>query len=204
MPKISKEMEIEKVNEIVNVCRELYKNKSFKDISIKDIGEKTSFTRTSIYNYFETKEEIFLSILKQEYDEFNKSLNEITDNKSIKTPSDLAKQIAKTMAEREMMLKLLALDINDIEKNSRFECLIELKKSFKQNLVLFKKALSKIDKNKMEIENITYIFFPMMYGLYPYANATTEQRRAMEQTGCDFKYMTIYELSLNALLKLLD
>lgn len=31
---------------------------SFKDITLKDISRETTFSRTSIYNYFQTKEEI--------------------------------------------------------------------------------------------------------------------------------------------------
>ena len=42
---------------------------SFKEITLKEIGNATSFTRTSIYNYFQTKEEIFLALLQREYRE---------------------------------------------------------------------------------------------------------------------------------------
>ena len=45
--------------EIVNACDELYKTMSFKDITLKEIGKVTSFSRPTIYNYFQTKEEIF-------------------------------------------------------------------------------------------------------------------------------------------------
>lgn len=51
--------------EIINACEKLYENNNFKDITIKSIGEKTTFSRTSIYNYFQTKEEIFLALLKE-------------------------------------------------------------------------------------------------------------------------------------------
>ena len=54
--------------EIINACEELYQTVSFKDITLKDIAAKTTFSRTSIYNYFQTKEEIFLALLKREYD----------------------------------------------------------------------------------------------------------------------------------------
>ena len=43
--------------EIINACEKLYENNNFKDITIKNIGEETTFSRTSIYNYFHTKEE---------------------------------------------------------------------------------------------------------------------------------------------------
>ena len=50
----------------INACEELYKTMSFKEITMKEIGKATSFTRTSIHNYFQTKEEIFLALLKRE------------------------------------------------------------------------------------------------------------------------------------------
>ena len=53
----------ERKEEIINACEKLYENNNFKDITIKSIGEKTTFSRTSIYNYFQTKEEYFLHYL---------------------------------------------------------------------------------------------------------------------------------------------
>ena len=51
--------------EIIAACAELNETMSFREITIKEIGAATSFTRTSIYNYFETKEEIFLALLQK-------------------------------------------------------------------------------------------------------------------------------------------
>ena len=54
MPKGSPELTNARKEEIINACEALYKTESFKDITIKEIGGITSFTRTSIYNYFQT------------------------------------------------------------------------------------------------------------------------------------------------------
>ena len=58
MPKESVDFRKE---EIINACEKLYETNTFKDITMKSIGEETTFSRTSIYNYFQTKEEIFLA-----------------------------------------------------------------------------------------------------------------------------------------------
>ena len=62
---MSKEIVDMRKEEIINACEKLYENNSFKDITIKSIGEETTFSRTSIYNYFQTKEEIFLALFKK-------------------------------------------------------------------------------------------------------------------------------------------
>ena len=56
--------------EIVGACEQLYQTMSFKDITLKEIGNVTSFSRPTIYNYFHTKEEIFLALFEREYDRF--------------------------------------------------------------------------------------------------------------------------------------
>ena len=68
MPKGSPGLTEARREEIVNACEKLYQTMSFKEITIKEIGNATSFTRTSIYNYFQTKEEIFLALLQREYE----------------------------------------------------------------------------------------------------------------------------------------
>ena len=61
MPKGSGELTNAQKEEIIRACASLYETMSFKDITIKEIGAVTPVTRTSIYNYFQTKEEMFLA-----------------------------------------------------------------------------------------------------------------------------------------------
>ena len=79
MPARSEERTNARKEEIINACKTLYQTMSFKDITIKEIGNVTSFSRTSIYNYFETKEEIFLALLKREYDAWILDLHKIVE-----------------------------------------------------------------------------------------------------------------------------
>ena len=60
--------------EIINACEKLYKTMSFKQITLKEIGNIVPFSRPTIYNYFKTKEEIFLALFQREYDLWNESL----------------------------------------------------------------------------------------------------------------------------------
>ena len=46
MPKVSLELTNSRKEEIVKACETLYETMSFKDITIKEIGNITSFTRT--------------------------------------------------------------------------------------------------------------------------------------------------------------
>lgn len=74
---------------------------SFKDITLKEIGKETSFSRTSIYNYFQTKEEIFLALLKREYDLWIMRLKEATETHDTMTDDEIADVLANSLCERK-------------------------------------------------------------------------------------------------------
>ena len=110
MPKGSEELTNARKEEIVNACAALYETMSFKDITLRDIGEKTSFTRTSIYNYFQTKEEIFLALLKREYDSWIEQLCEAMESKETMTDDEIADLLARTLDDRRQLLKIMSMN----------------------------------------------------------------------------------------------
>ena len=127
MPKSSQQLTDFHKNEIINACEALYENMSFRDITIKQISEYTSFTRTSIYNYFKTKEEIFLALFKREYEYWTADLNALADSGSVKTADDFARELALTLEKRRKLLKLLSMNMYDMEENSSKDMMIEFK-----------------------------------------------------------------------------
>ena len=103
MPKVSLELTNSRKEEIVKACETLYETMSFKDITIKEIGNITSFTRTSIYNYFSTKEEIFLALLQKEYEYWIEDLNSIIDKNTELSRENLADCLAHSLEKRKNM-----------------------------------------------------------------------------------------------------
>ncbi len=202
---MTKELEDKRKEEITNACLKLYETRNFKDITIKDIGEIISVSRPSIYNYFHTKEEIFLELLKKEYILWIEELEEIILKNEKLSTEDFSKLIAKSIENREKMLKLLSMNMYDIEEKSRLEKLIEFKEIFAQSMETMKKCLDKFFKQMSEEEktDFLYSFFPFMYGIYPYTKATEKQREAMRIVGFHYHYMSIYEITYKALKKLL-
>lgn len=191
--------------EIINACEELYKKENFKDITLKQIGEKTTFSRTSIYNYFQTKEEIFLALFQREYEKWIEDLNKIYEKNERLMIEELANKLAHTIEKRPTLLKLLAMNLYDMEDNSKMEALVEFKQAYGNSIKAVKRCLDKFVTNMNEEEktNFTFSFFPFMYGIYPYAVVTAKQKEAMEKADVPFKKLTIYEIAYMGTLKLL-
>jgi hypothetical protein len=55
-----------------------------------------------------------------------------------------------------------------------------------------------------DIQQIMYVFFPFMFGIYPYAEVTAKQKEAMTEAEVDYKYQSIYEITYNCLTRLLS
>ena len=205
MRKVTPEQIALKREEIINACEQLYQTMSFREITLKEIGNITSFSRPTIYNYFETKEEIFLALFKREYDRWNEDLQSINEENERLTKAQLAEKIAQSLAGRNQLLKLLSMNNFDMEANSRQEFLTSFKESYGGSLRRMSRLLTKFcpDMSVSDIQNFIYIFFPFMFGIYPYTEVTEKQRTAMEEAGINYVYQTVYELTYSCLIRLL-
>lgn len=206
MPKGSKELTEARKNEIISACAELYKTMSFKEITIKEIGNITTFTRTSIYNYFQTKEEIFLALLQREYELWVDDLKRIQDEYEKMTVSEFADAIAKSLEERKNLLKIMSMNHYDMEENSRIERLVDFKVVYGQSLTEVRNCLDKFfpEMTIKEKQDFIYSFFPFMFGIYPYTVVTDKQKEAMKIANVNYTYMSIYEITYAEVKKLLE
>ena len=205
MRKVTPEQIAQKREEIINACEQLYQTMSFREITLKEIGNITSFSRPTIYNYFETKEEIFLALFQREYDRWNEDLTAILEGNEKLSKAELSDRIAASLAGREQLLKLLSMNNYDMEANSRQELLNTFKQSYGRSMQLMCMLLEKFcpDMNVTDIQNFIYTFFPFMFGIYPYTAVTEKQKVAMKEAGIDYAYQTVYELTYGCLIRLL-
>lgn len=192
--------------EIIAACAALYEEKGFKDTTIKDIGEAITLTRTGIYIYFETKEEIFLALLGREYDAWVSEMREIMARKTAMTRNDVAEVLAGTLTNHPRLLRLLSMNLYEMEANSRPERLVEFKKSFGASLETVDQLLQQYvsDMNEDQRRKFIYAFFPFIYGIYPYTSVTEKQMAAMREAGIPYQYQSAFELTFACAKKLLE
>lgn len=206
MPAGSIERTKARKEEIINACEKLYHTMSFKEITLRDISRETSFSRTSIYNYFQTKEEIFLALLKREYDFWISQMEEMTGTKESMSNDEIADVFARTLDERRQLLKIMSMNHYDLEENSRIELLTEFKVSYGKAMKTVMQILERFrsDMDLKKREEFIYSFFPFMFGIYPYTVVTEKQKEAMERAGVDYTYSSIYNLTFSTAKRLLE
>ena len=206
MSRGSPELTAARREEILEACAGLYETMSFREITIKEIGAATSFTRTSIYNYFETKEEIFLALMQREYELWVEAMNAVMDRKDHLTRDELAQVLARTLTDRPRLLRLLSMNHFDMEANSRPEKLAEFKVAYGASLETVIRMVQRYipEMGEAERQQFLYAFFPFIYGIYPYTSVTEKQKTAMEQAEIPYVYQSAYDLTYTCLKKLLN
>ena len=205
MPKGSTELTNARREEIISACEKLYQTMSFKEITLKDIAGATSFTRTSIYNYFQTKEEIFLALMQKEYERWTEELDALASDYTAMSVESFSSMLAHSLEKRSMLLKLLSMNLFDMEENSRLECLMDFKRAYGASIEAVRGCLVKFfpGMDAKAQQGFLYAFMPFLYGVYPYTTGSAKQRQAMSDVGLNFVYMSVYDIAFNCIRTLL-
>ena len=205
MPKGSEALTNARREEIIEGCARLYETVSFKEITMKEISTAISLTRASIYNYFQTKEEIFLALLQREYERWTARLEKAREEHEKMSREEFARELAHSLEERQQLLKLLSMILYDLEENCRFERLVEFKVVYGRALAEVGNCLEKFfpEMTEEDRQDFLYLFFPFLFGVYPYTVVTDKQRRAMDEAGIAYREQTVYEIVYGETRKLL-
>lgn len=181
--------------EIIDACEKLYKEVGFKNVNIKLIGDNISCSRTSIYNYFETKEEIFLALVEREYIKWNNDLLKIYERDTKTSIGEFIDLIVSSLSKRKILLKLISMNMYEMEENSSYENVKNYKMAYTESVNLFKKCLIKLlNYNDDKATEIVFTFFPFMIGIYPYSAVTEKQKKALNELNFKYNYYNIEEL----------
>lgn len=190
----SKEQVDERRKEIVEAMESLYMKEELSHISIKEVAEKTHISRTAIYSYYQSKEEILLDCLRLHFAYLDSDLEKLLSKKDFSNQS-LSKGLTSIFVKNPFILKVMSTDLEEIERHTSLESLIELKKEMGNFQQLFKDLLRKSYPNAKEesLQMVLYTFIALLYGYYPLTNPIAIQKQAMKETNTEIN-ITLEEL----------
>ncbi|MCC8023844.1 MAG: TetR/AcrR family transcriptional regulator [Clostridium sp.] len=181
----SKEEVENRQREIIHACAELFKTMDYEEITLKAISESTSMSRTSMYSYYQTKDEVFLDYLKTEYLDWEQELRNRFDAVISMSKEDFCHFLTDSLLRRETMMRLLSVHLTAIEKNCSLDKLVVFKRDVQVVFDTFSYGLKKMFPNASN-ENLELFqsqFFIFTFGLYPYNHPTQKQLEALLLAG---------------------
>ena len=89
-----------------------------------------------------------------------------------------------------------------MEENSRPERLTEFKVAYGASLDAVRACVRKFFP-EIDCESFIFVFFPFLFGVYPYSVATQKQLDAMRDAKMKFRMHSIYEIIYSCVMQLL-
>lgn len=129
-------------------------------------------------------------------------MNKLANENETMSADGFASAVARSLESHEQLLKLLAMNPYDMEENSRPERLTEFKVAYGASLDSVRACVKKFFPHN-DCESFIFIFFPFLFGVYPYSVATQKQLDAMREAKIKFKMHSIYEIIYSCVMQLL-
>ena len=176
----------QRINEIVNATARLYEEHRFEDITFAMIAKEANFTRSNLYRYFQTKEDIFLELLQHDIVVWRKDIlaSFIDGNSSL---SEVAEISVELILKHKRMVKLFTILFILLEPNASIEALKAFKRKITEEIGMVAQFLStKLPFSSVEdaAEFLTAQSY-LAIGTYPMMYLTSKQKEAMQAIGLE-------------------
>ena len=186
----------ERQQEIVNACRDLFDEGGYDAVTFGTIGQKTSFSRPSIYNYYGTKEEVFLDLIRQEYECWTEAIESIRDKGIPKTREAYARAVTDCLRSHDRLTRLMSIHYTAISHN----CSLERLKAFQKAIQPFFDAFAALlrdtfPSSSVEDQNrFRVLYFSLISGLYPLTHLTENQTAALKHSAPQYDAPDFFEM----------
>ncbi len=188
--KVTREkLTVNRQQEIIRACEELYETLDYEEINIKEIAKSTSICRSNIYNYYETKEEIFLDILSKEYCRWMEDMDRQMEEDALRSRESYCRIVTDTVQHRPQLLRLLSAHHTTIEKNCSLEKITAFKRSLEPFQDGMRRRLSQYfpQAAQEKKEHFLLVLLSLAQGIYSMTNLSPRQLEAMRQLHPDYR-----------------
>lgn len=182
----SEEQIEQRISEIVDATARLYEEHRFEEITFAMIAKEADFTRSNLYRYFETKEDIFLELIKHDIEAWREDVleNFTPENKSL---GELAEAWVNLALKYKRMLKLFTILFTLLERNASLEALTAFKRKINEEIgrvAQFLSAALPCPSVEAAAEFIS-AQSSLAIGSYPMMDLTPKQIEAMQSIRMD-------------------
>lgn len=167
--------------DILQSCDALFEAGGYENVNIKAISEMTTITRSSIYTYYKTKDEMLMDLLIMELDQWKEDLLIWGAETAPLTCEEFARQFTDILVRHDKMLQYYCLLYTLLEKNCRIEKMVEFKK---QAIPVAETTVQIIMQNFpiltiRDASEISEQIIAFLLGLYPSSHLTPKQKEAI-------------------------
>jgi AcrR family transcriptional regulator len=174
---------------ILEAAADLFQDQGFDAASLNAIAARAGFSKGNIYRYFESREEIFLHLLLEDYEEWvalvERALAPLAGSGDIEA---VARELAASYRSRPRLPALAAVTTTVLEQNVTVDSVVRFKTQFLTIAVRLGNAIhAAVPDLDMERTRqfIMYGHF-LVVGMWPAANPPPAVREALERPELEY------------------
>ena len=169
--------------DILHAAAMLMAKQGFDQVSLNGIARKVGVAKSNVYRYFESKEHIFLQLLKQDWEAWQQHLQGKIDALAGSNDIEaLAELLAQSLAEFPRMCELMSVLASVLEQNLSEQALLEFKLESMQLAVgivaQILRVLPTVKQEKLLL--LTETLIALVAGLWPLGNPSPLVQKVME------------------------
>ena len=169
-PRIAREREA-RTSLILDSAERLFVEKGYDATSVQDIAERADFSRTSIYQYFSNKEEIYLCILERYTDLLTERVLTATAD-SVPVPDKIRaflEEIRKISREKSNFFELYFIQRHQVEPRLSTELRAQLnaKRRELENVFrdFYRQGIERGEVRNINVKDASNLFFAQIAGM---------------------------------------
>lgn len=202
----TEEQKEKRISEIVSATARLFNKHSYDDITFVSIAKEASFTRSNLYKYFNSKEEIFLEFFKRDINLWRKDVvNRYSTGKSYSI-REFASIWVGVMNKHNRLLALIGIWFSSLESQCSVESLTEFKLKLKDELDIVQELLSRLftPMNKQMAFEFLHLQISSAIGLYQMTNLSDNQKKVLQNPELKDMEIDFNEYYTNSVIHLLS
>lgn len=193
---------------ILDVAWTLYQAQPYEAINMQEVATHSGLAKGTLYLYFQTKEELFLAVLEQQFDKWMEELIGLLAHlPQPSLPEVVVQTFSHSLNEHPALLRLLAMSHSILEQNVSIEGVMNFKANTYTRLDKIGSYLERLLPQLKTGEGALFLLYgnALIVGLYGMANPMPKVAEALATTPAlnrfqlDFTYH--FQSSMLALLR---
>ncbi len=156
-----------KQKEILLAARQVFALRGFENATLDEIAEQAEYGKGTIYNYFESKDQIFDSVIADGFNEFISIANETCGNADLSLEDSFhrfAENLLEHLFNNMGLHSLIMRELHKLERNTRLANMFpELLCILEQPL---KRAIEKREIPKASSSSLAFLYLSMVFTIF--------------------------------------
>jgi len=172
-----------RIRSLLDAAAALFRRGPYAEVTLQAIAREAGFTRSNVYRYFTTKEEIFLALYMGDIDAWLADLDSTMPGPLSR--EEFTERWLEVTFRQERLLALSHLLAPTLEANVSAEAYRDTKRRFAEVLVrvgvIVARAQPGLDPE--DIQRLLTVHQALVAGAWPMCRRTDEQQRILEDMG---------------------